>query len=293
LVGMVKKPEGDVVRIGEEDSSENDDDSSAIKVEGGLAIFNDESTFEEWIGAKIRELPAYAYYPQLLESCILIVLRWRSRFSTAAKKMWSRIISKNRLVKELNEIVPVIHECLSVADKVILAPGQTMSVVDLCSGYGFLSMFLSELLPKEKFSRIVLIDKMFPRFDQRFPPSPQQINWEHIWLDSWPIRLQASRQDLKQGCDRRHLGKRFLSDTGGPVLLLGVHLCGILSLRALDLFNTYGQVVLLCLKPCCLPPMVHVKKKETFVVGGYSFPAEDVCSPGKWKGNNWTGLLDH
>ena len=55
----------------------------------------------------------------------------------------------------------------------------------------------------------------------------------------------------------RGLGKHLFRRCSGPVLILGVHLCGTLSLRAVDLFNQHPQARLLILKPCCLPGMVQ------------------------------------
>ena len=53
----------------------------------------------------------------------------------------------------------------------------------------------------------------------------------------------------------RGLRTRLFERCPGPVLLLAVHLCGTLSLRAVDLFNEHENVKLLALKPCCLPGM--------------------------------------
>ena len=75
----------------------------------------------------------------------------------------------------------------------------------------------------------------------------------------------------------------------GPVAVLAVHLCGTLSLRALDLFNSQPATQFLVLKPCCLPPMLHAVRNETFVVGGHAFDAADVASHGKFRGGDWIG----
>jgi hypothetical protein len=39
---------------------------------------------------------------------------------------------------------------LDAVDKLTLAQDEKLSIIDLCSGFGFLAMFLSELLPPEK-----------------------------------------------------------------------------------------------------------------------------------------------
>ena len=53
---------------------------------------------------------------------------------------------------------------LAAAREVVAAapPGERFTIVDLCSGKGFLSMVLSELLPSERVERCVLVDKAWP-----------------------------------------------------------------------------------------------------------------------------------
>ena len=60
--------------------------------------------------------------------------------------------SRETLLKEINERIPVINAILESVKQLEVAEGEKLTVVDLCSGYGFLSMFLSELLPPEKVS---------------------------------------------------------------------------------------------------------------------------------------------
>merc|ERR1712113_383375 len=40
---------------------------------------------------------------------------------------------------------------------------------------------------------------------------------------------------------------------GRPTALLGMHLCGNLSLRAIDAFERLASVQIVVLSPCCLP----------------------------------------
>ena len=109
------------------------------------------------------------------------------------------------------------------------------------------------------------------------------------YFTTWPIPLHTSKQDLKQSCNQRQMKKRFFDRTKGPILILAIHLCGTLSLRAVDFFNKNENVKMLCLKPCCLPGMVHAKRKDTFTIGRHSFPAEEVCSNGSFSKKDWSG----
>ena len=74
-------------------------------------------------------------------------------------------------------------------------------------------------------------------------------------------------------------------DDGGisTRLLLAVHLCGTLSLRAVEAFHEHENVALIALKPCCLPGIVHVKNEDVFTIGGHSFPAAEVASSGNFR----------
>lgn len=110
------------------------------------------------------------------------------------------------------------------------------------------------------------------------------------YYETWPIALDTSKQDLKHSRQLLKIREHYLSNPDHPVILLAIHLCGTLSLRAVQLFNDNPDTVhFLALKPCCLPGMVHAKRHEVFHLGGHSFPAEDVCIHGRWKKNAWRG----
>jgi hypothetical protein len=215
------------------------------------------------------------------------------------------------------------------------------TIIDLACGKGYLSMILSEVLPPSKINRIVLMDKGWPMRNQPVDPK-RHINWEHIYgptpivdentattptaslvceeiksgtatnastltssppFEPWPIRLDTSKQDLKASRQLSNIHKHYLSDPNHPVIILAIHLCGTLSIKAVELFNGIenttsdngnatkrkNNVHLLALKPCCLPGMVHAKRKEQFVLGDHKFDAAEVCTHGKWKKNKWVG----
>ena len=83
--------------------------------------------------------------------------------------------------------------------------------------------------------------------------------------------------------------KHFFDRIEGPIVILAIHLCGTLSLKAIDMFNKNEKVSFFALKPCCLPNMIHAKRDETFAIGNHEFPARDVCSHGRFKKNKWKG----
>ena len=262
-------------------------DNEADEADGGTSSAAAAVSNEEWLGwlrADVEKSAAYAEHTELLLECCAIAGRWRERF-WERKALWGRIRRGRRLAKELAESVPVLARARTEAAKFEVAPGgPKLLVLDLCSGFGYLAMFLSELLPPDKVEKIVLVDIKWalPHIERQ----PHHINPEHLEDAAWPIPLSTRRADLKASGDRRALAATFLSQAQ-PALLLGVHLCSTLSLRAVELFNDCPAIAHLALKPCCLPPLVFAQRAEVFEIGGHRFPACRVCAAGKWKKNKW------
>ena len=137
----------------------------------------------------------------------------------------------------------------------------------------------------------------------------------HIEQCDWPIPLRILRVDLKRGrslVDLVHFvfnngdkhSRKLIKNDGentsllidnvndiqnnstttsylypspNRVLLTGVHLCGSLSLRAVDLFNRNPHTVeLLVLKPCCLPGRIHLRGDMEYTVGARTFSVRDM-----------------
>ena len=190
-----------------------------------------EESFMDWLEAELAEAPGSDVYADVYSDAVAAVRQWRRRYR-GNQALWRRLMRPERLVKEIVESAPVIS---AVCDFVDSADGP-VTVVDLCCGKGYLSMLLAEMLPPAKLRGCVLVDKAWPRHDT--PIGESHINPEHLWPpyhDAWPIPLATSKVDLKKRCSLRGLGERWLSGgrggsgdgaDGGPVLLLGVHLCG-------------------------------------------------------------------
>ena len=262
---------------------------------------DDEASFSAWLSDRLASEPGAEEHAALYSDAADAVVRWRRRYR-GNPRLW-RSVMKERVIKEIVEAAPV----LTAAREVVASatPNETFTVVDLCSGKGYLSMILSELLPSARVERCILVDKAWPPYDHEGPIAAHHISPEHIYgargegadaaedtsyFDTWPIPLYTSKQDLKNRATLRGLRTRLFDRCSGPVLLLAVHLCGTLALRAVDLFNEHERVRLLALKPCCLPPMLFAKRKETFTIGSHSFDAAEVCAPGKFRaGGEWDG----
>jgi hypothetical protein len=257
---------------------------------------NDE--WYNWVVGELSSKPSWSKYRETMLRCVKVAgERWRPRFS---REDWIRTMKKDRLLKELNEIAPVLDRLLKELKKTAYS-GQRTTIVDLCSGFGYLGMFIAELAPKEKLERIVLVDYAFAPFGQE--PQTHHINNKHILNNQWPTPLQCFKVDLKKISAVENFRARVVAQAPGPVITVAVHLCGVLSLRAVQLFNDSPSMTMLALKPCCLPPLYYVTHhapksglpvinwsiRKPCVGGVHSIPAKEVCSAGQFVKNVWRG----
>ena len=111
------------------------------------------------------------------------------------------------------------------------------------------------------------------------------------FFDLWPIPLVASKQNFKSSSCVRSMQRAVIDRAlrEGELIILGIHLCGVLSLRAVDLFNHNRQGVrLFALKPCCLPGLVYAQRNEIFKIGSHEFAASEICAAGKFEAQSKT-----
>ena len=282
---------------------------------------HDDASFEAWIEVEFSS--AQGLYPEVFADAKLAVVNWRKRYREQSPRLWKSLMRADKIVKELSEAAPVIDAVRSVVAETPLPEGQKFTIIDLCSGKGFLSMFLSEMLDPSRVERCFLVDKSWPPHNMDGPIGRHHISDEHIYgerasapeegadfggaiggeragqtlpsyFERWPVPLHTSKQNLKNKATVRSLSKHLFGRCSGPVLILAVHLCGTLSLRAVDLFNNHPEAKLLVLKPCCLPGMVHAKRNETFEIGAHAFDAKDVCASGRFTAKGeWRGPPRH
>ena len=240
------------------------------------------------------------------------VVAWRRRYA-GDRALWQRLTRRDKrgntkCVKELAECLPVLRQAAAAINQLPLQGGERATVLDLCSGKGYLAMFLADggLVDAERVERITLVDSAFPPLGG--DPQPHHIHIDHLagvaratglsYAASAPIRLDVTKRNLKKRRQLQQLLERHVLGATGPVVILAVHLCGTLALRAVDLFNDGGgKVTMLALKPCCLPAQVpdELKLERTFTIGTHQFPASEVTARGKWvsrsagNGKTWQG----
>ena len=168
-----------------------------------------------------------------ISSSSLCVQEDRSRRPAAEERLCPRLISGQKVADATRRLLRT---------QALPEGGPPLVILDLCSGFGYLAMFLSELLQDHaaRVAKIVLVDIRWP--PHGVTPQPHHLSDKHLTTAGWPIRLTTSRCDLKCASDRRNLARTFLAQ-GAPAMLLGVHLCGVLSVRAVELFNEAQYIV--------------------------------------------------
>jgi hypothetical protein len=269
----------------------------------------DAAQFAEWIHAELAASPLHTQgFGPLMARAERVVLDIRKRLLARGERAtWKRLMKKGRLTKELNETLPAIARVVAWVEgpngaaAIAAAQAQNggegkLTIIDLCSGVGYMSILLAELLaqsPSARVRRIVLVDHAFPQWGAQ--PKPSNINPGHLYLDGmWPIELTHRRYNLKKTSGLRQMNDHVIARAEGAVLVLAVHLCGTLALRAVQFFNDHPKVAFFCLKPCCLPPLILAKQKYV-----WKFPnrdgverrivAKDVCASGSYNKGTWRG----
>jgi hypothetical protein len=232
----------------------------------------------DWIENDLKKLSIWKRNPALCTHVVKNILpSWKRDLATQQlNNPWTKV--RKRLVKEFNESEP----CISFIENILERNEDSNNkfiIVDLCSGFGILSMLLSELLPKDRVDKIWLIDKRFPMTIDTEAKS-HQISMQHL-KRQWPIQLKMRKVDLKASREIKQLHKYVFR---GRVIFVGIHLCKSLSVHAIKLYQSYSDAVALVLKPCCLPGSRNlyapVEGKTKPIVyqfeNGYSFRPIDL-----------------
>eukprot|EP00232_Nephroselmis_pyriformis_P013222 CAMPEP_0182882932 /NCGR_PEP_ID=MMETSP0034_2-20130328/18084_1 /TAXON_ID=156128 /ORGANISM="Nephroselmis pyriformis, Strain CCMP717" /LENGTH=380 /DNA_ID=CAMNT_0025016051 /DNA_START=35 /DNA_END=1174 /DNA_ORIENTATION=+ len=245
--------------------------------------------FDEWVNEEVAKWPVTEQYPDLAGRVAGVICGLRKRlFAQGETNTWIRLIKGGRMLKEFSESLPVVTRVLDYVERVELGEGEQVTIIDLCSGVGYMSILLAELLAgSPKVARFVLIDYQFPLLNT--PTQPHHINPEHLNKDLFPFELTHRKYDLKSSSVLRQIQKHIISRSNGPLVVLGIHLCSILSIRAVQFYNDNPRCTMLALKPCCLPPWILAQQKYVWTFGGQELAAKDVAGEGKYNKGKWKG----
>jgi len=197
--------------------------------------------------AELLRTPAAYEYPEQAAQAAHVINKWQESMEPV---LFARV-ARARLTKELAEALPVVHAVQEHLAALPLEAGP-VTIIDMCSGFGYLSMLLAELLPPAKLRHVLLVDRSWALSPDA--AGPQHISSDHLQPSvGWQVPLLPRRCNINKKGDAAKLHDA-ITGAPGPVLIVGIHLCGRLSIRAIELFNAFPQISLLSLKPCCLPP---------------------------------------
>lgn len=160
--------------------------------------------------------------------------------------------NKNKLRKEISESFSILHavqECcleLGMPKPHTATPihFENVFLIDLCSGKSLTTVLCGVLFPPELMT-----------------------NNQFLGCDRLPLHLVPHLEHLTntQYLSRDIMGKDFFKEIsneireqtlqGRTTILVGMHLCGVLSERAISLFLNIPSIKALVLSPCCLPKL--------------------------------------
>ncbi len=123
-----------------------------------------DAEFRSWLVTELENVPGRETYSDVYEEAMDAIVKWRQRYR-GNPQVWKRIFKKDRVFKELAENAPIISHVRKVVESYDFDEQEgdmekkKITIMDLCSGKGYMSMFLSEMLPSEKVDKFLLVDK--------------------------------------------------------------------------------------------------------------------------------------
>eukprot|EP00911_Craspedida_sp_UC1_P002389 UC1_evm1s1785 len=152
----------------------------------------------------------------------------------STQRMHHRVSDAKQISKEATESASVLHAAAKLAGSWANL-GAGFQLVDMCAGKSLTTVLASLTFPK---MRILAVDKMTPHL----APHLDGRNASYLQADIFADIFETELADILAQC------------TGNKkTIMLGMHLCGFLSYRAIDLFLAVDQISALVLAPCCLP----------------------------------------
>ena len=170
-------------------------------------------------------------------------------------------LGKNKLRKEISESYSILyaiqdcyeqfidsqntHGCVTSDENAINF--DNLFVIDLCSGKGVTTAICGALFPIIPGTKCVhnnhflAVDKLPTHLIPHF------LKDENVSYLSRNIMSEDTLHELEQEVHRQ------TTEEGRTAILVGMHLCGHLSERAIDLFDRISLIRAIILSPCCLP----------------------------------------
>lgn len=160
--------------------------------------------------------------------------------------------------KELSESLAVLEE-IQISCPQILEDAEHWHFLDLCCGKSLTSLVLSTRCPDLTVSAL---DRVGPEGIPHYKEAGLSVKYlQQDLLDSASLPRLAS-----------HLRRRTTA-------MVGLHLCGNLSVRAVELFEELESIRICILVPCCLP---HLRDAPNSLKHLYRQSVADDLQYAKW-----------
>lgn len=175
-----------------------------------------------------------------------------------------------RLRKEISESYAVLHavqECckrLGISTPTSNAEDnlnlENIFMIDLCSGKAITTALcgaLDDAKVGDSNNYFLAIDRLMKHQIPHFLTDSSKSGVHYLCRDIMAEEMFAEIEDIVRYQSEEH---------GRTCILVGMHLCGLLSERAIDLFDRTAGIKGIVLSPCCLPKK-HEQKAIEFTKG--------------------------
>jgi hypothetical protein len=143
---------------------------------------------------------------------------------------YHKLADMQKMTKEVSESMTVYETTLNLV-KQLEVPLDQVTVIDLCSGCSLTAAILGLAHPE---LQVIAVDRVSDYLVPHFEGNIQYVRSD-IFADDFFDKM------------------RSLIDEQHTVVVVGMHLCGLLSLRAIELTNALENAKAIFLSPCCLP----------------------------------------
>lgn len=170
-------------------------------------------------------------------------------------------VENMRLRKEISESYAILHavqECcisLGISDKTIKDDNvdlKNIFLIDLCSGKGITTALCGSMDDENSNNYFLAMDKMLPH------TIPHFLNDKQIQYLSRDIMVEEMFAEVAD------IVRYQTEEKGRTCILVGMHLCGLLSVRAIEFFDRVKGIKGIVLSPCCLPKKHEQRKLSNF-----------------------------
>ena len=179
-------------------------------------------------------------------------------------------VENMKIRKEISESFAILHAVQECCTVLALNEVQTavdgihlenIFLIDLCSGKGITTALCGALFPHDGDTGVdgngsnnffLAVDKLCAH------EVPHFLNDKHISYLSRDILSDEMFQELEQVVHHQ------TQVEGRTAILVGMHLCGMLSERAIEFFDRIPEIKGLVLSPCCLPNKYDMYRKTSF-----------------------------